>query len=459
MLLKQAIGEVSGLKFIIDSLNIRSSAGKRYLMATPLKTSKEELESIYNQNQQLFCIWSNEKNKNTFSLLEMKIAQLRDIHTTLKLLEKGHVLDDIGLFEVKHFAILAESINEFLKQLEIVSFNIPNLNNAISILDPEGKKIPHFHIYDAYSEELAEKRLQIKIAKDIEKEGIRLEAESLEDKCRKELSHQLQPFAKKLHLALNEIARLDVELAKVELTSILELSRPEISKGATRLEKIFNPSIENFLHKKGKAFQRIDIEIPQNPTLITGANMAGKSVLLKTVALIQYMTQFGFFVPAASAEVMLVDKVIFSIGDGQDEMNGLSSYSSEMLRLNEMVASIKRGEKPLVLIDELARTTNPIEGKAIVCGMVDYLNENNVSSLITTHYAIDIPCRKLRVKGFREKGNEKITSKNINDYIDYSLEETHENEVPNEALHIAEIIGIDQELVGVMKNYFHAQQN
>ena len=453
MHLKQAIGEVSGLKFIVDSLNILSSAGRRYLMALPFRSKKEELESIYSQNQQFSDIWDKEENKNTFSLLEMKLSQLRDIHTTIKLLETGHVLDDIGLFEVKHFAILAESINDFLKQLGISFFNIPDVDEPISILDPEGKKIPHFHVYDVYSSELAEKRRQMKNASENEKEQIRLDAESLEDECRRKLSEKLQPFAQNLYSALSEIARLDVELAKTEIANRFGLSKPDISAETTTLRKIFNPQLEDFLYKQGKVFQRIDISIPQKPTLITGANMAGKSVLLKTVALIQYMAQFGFFVPAASAHIVLVDKVIFSIGDGQDEMNGLSSFSSEMLRLNEMVESLKKGKKLLVLIDELARTTNPIEGKAIVCGMVDYLSEHNVSSLITTHYAIDIPCRKLRVKGFTEKGSEKITSKNINNYIDYSLEETADNAVPQEAIKIAEIIGVDKDILERGKKY------
>ena len=194
-----------------------------------------------------------------------------------------------------------------------------------------------------------------------------------------------------------------------------------------------------------KEFQPIDIDIPAKPTVITGANMAGKSVLLKTVALVQAMAQFGFYVPALSAKIVPVEKILISTGDGQDEMRGLSSFASEMLCVNAMIQSIEQGDKLLILIDELARTTNPDEGKAIVCGVIDFLLEKCVHSLITTHYAIDLKCRKLRVKGFIEHlHNEKITTQNINKFIDYSLEETSENEVPHEAIRIAEIIGVGE---------------
>ncbi|MFA6361148.1 MAG: DNA mismatch repair protein MutS, partial [Dysgonamonadaceae bacterium] len=117
---------------------------------------------------------------------------------------------------------------------------------------------------------------------------------------------------------------------------------------------------------------------------------------------------------------------------------------------------IEKGESLLVLIDELARTTNPTEGKAIVCGVLNFLSEHKVSSLITTHYTIDIPCRKLRVRGFRLKDeNVKIDIHNINNYIDYSLEESHENEVPHEAIYIAEILGISDDLLHRIKSYLN----
>lgn len=124
-----------------------------------------------------------------------------------------------------------------------------------------------------------------------------------------------------------------------------------------------------------------------------------------------------------------------------------------MIRLNKTVKHIKKGESLLVLFDELARTTNPTEGKAIVAGVLNFLSEQKVSSLITTHYTIHTDCRKLRVKGFILKDkNVKIDIHNINNYIDYTLEESGEKEVPHEAIYIAEILGVSDDLLRRIKS-------
>ena len=147
--------------------------------------------------------------------------------------------------------------------------------------------------------------------------------------------------------------------------------------------------------------------------------------------------------------MVLVDEIQTSIGDEQDELSGLSSFAAEMLRINEIVERVKAGKRVLVLIDELARTTNPLEGRAIVNGVVSFLTEYGAMSLVTTHYSrIVAPCRKLRVRGFvEEKIQGQVTWKNINDFIDYSLEEDQGGEVPHEALRIAALLGVDKMLL------------
>ena len=234
----------------------------------------------------------------------------------------------------------------------------------------------------------------------------------------------------------------------------MNLSRPAIGLSETAFTGLFHPEIKYLLSQQHKNFQPVDISVPQSPTVITGANMSGKSVTLQSVALVQTMAQFGFYVPAASAIITPVEKIVVSVSEAVNETGGLSSFASEMLRLNTMIENAHNRVSQLILIDEPARTTNPKEGNAIVCGIVDFLKQYQVRSLITTHYSVDTNCRKLRVKGFTPHGSkEKITVQNINSYIDYSLEETNETEVPQEAIKIAEIVGVDSELLEYAKNY------
>ncbi|MDO5665808.1 MAG: DNA mismatch repair protein MutS, partial [Bacteroidia bacterium] len=360
---------------------------------------------------------------------------------------------------IKHFALLAESIREYVTELKIAFIDIPSLTTVIDTLDPEKKRIPHFYIYDQYSSVLASLRTQLNRMtankyEEIDIEPIRYQAQRIEDEVRKNIAQQLSLYTQTLSKALHEVVRLDIVLAKAIQIKELGLCKPDIGEQETSYKQLFHPEIKNSLHQQNKDFQPVDISIPMQPTVITGANMAGKSVLLKSVALAQTMAQYGFYVAAQSATVVPVEQIVTSAGDGEDELQGLSSFAAEMHRLNTTIENTHNNIKQLVLIDELARTTNPTEGKAIVCGMLDFLIQYNIQSLITTHYSIDIPCRKLRVKGFTEnRNNEKITISNINSFIDYSLEETTEKEVPHEAVKIAEIIGVDKDILERTKKY------
>ena len=115
----------------------------------------------------------------------------------------------------------------------------------------------------------------------------------------------------------------------------------------------------------------------------------------------------------------------------------------------------------LVLIDELARTTNPMEGGAIVNGVVEFLSAHKVRAIITTHYSgITANCRKMRVRGFVEnKVNKVMTLKNMNDFIDYSLEEDHQEEVPQEAIRIAGILGVERSLLQRIETYLQERKS
>lgn len=177
--------------------------------------------------------------------------------------------------------------------------------------------------------------------------------------------------------------------------------------------------------------------------------MAGKTILLKSLWLCQYLIQFGFFIPAQKAQVILVEDILTSIGDHQNEHEGLSSYASEIILLNEIIQKVKQGKEYLVLVDELARTTNPTEGVALVDSFLNIMSNKSSYSITTTHYSgIKTECYRLRVKGFiPNKTQTKLSLKDIPNQIDYSLIEDKEQKVPNEALNLASLLGIDEEFI------------
>ncbi|MGZ2369109.1 lysine 5,6-aminomutase reactivase ATPase KamC [Ancylomarina sp. YFZ004] len=459
MKLRTAISQVKGLQHLVETMQLQSSLGKRYLLDTYMMYQANEINQELDLVNRIYSILGGKKS-GLISKIQTKLMQVRDIKGSVKNIKSDLVLDDIELFEIKSFALVSYEILKLQNEFETTLIEIPDLNPMISILDPENNRIPSFFIYDSYSNELAKVRKEIKELKVAIKadpdmnagqslEALQSQSEEIEAIVRAQICDKLHPYANDLEKALNQVAHLDVIVAKAILADNLAFTRAQITETTTEYKAMFHPQIRETLALSNRKFQAIDIKLNHSVCFITGANMAGKTVILKTLALCQYLLQFGFFVPAKSAHISLVHRILVSVGDDQSEQNGLSSFASEMVKINEMVeASIKK-ENVLVLVDELARTTNPTEGRAIVNAVAEIFKENKTLSVITTHYSgLNKDCRKLRVKGLdKEFKQGEITKNNINDYMDYSLIEDDASKVPHEALRIAGILGINQLII------------
>ncbi len=453
---KHHINDNQGLRFIYEHLNICSAAGRKYLLSQRFLTRPFELQMELDILEIATEFVSNAENTKALLITQRRLSQLNDIHQTIHNLRSAQTLDDIELFEIKNFCMISDSICHTLDENNFDILPFHNLHNIVEIMDPEHNGIQSFYIYSAYDEKLASLRKEYDIASknnQTEKaERLRLECIGIEDMIREHLSEKIRFFSEEIQANYDQLAKLDVLLAKAVLARDLKLCKPEISDMDTIIIGAFNPVVEKSLHERGLSFQPVDIQFCEKPNLITGANMSGKTVILKTVSLIQLMCQFGFFVPAAKAEIALVDEIMYSIGDAQSEVSGLSSFAIEMLNIDRIIKAAKSGSRILALVDELARTTNPNEGRALVNAFIKILSRHSTRSLITTHYnGISTDCNRLRVKGLVVPEGAKVTPENISSYMDYSLIATSEEEVPAEGLRIAEIFGIDEEFVSEAK--------
>ncbi|NLA63103.1 MAG: DNA mismatch repair protein MutS, partial [Bacteroidales bacterium] len=283
MKIKEAIEYIGGFKYVINALNIHSSAGSKILYALPFLKVSEEIAHETEKTEWLIDGMNEESFSQKVALTQMKLSELRDINNTISRLRYNNTLDDIELFEVKHLAILAHSIDKEVRELKLPFIAIPDLSGVIEILDPQGKKIPQFYIYNEYSSTLSTIRSEInKITHSNETEEevnkLRLKEKEEENKIRVVLTEKLHPYTEELKNALNEMATLDLLIAKANLAKELLLTKPTFAQGVTSLSGLFNPEIYNSLQKHGKKFQPVNISIPSDPTLITGANMTGKTV-------------------------------------------------------------------------------------------------------------------------------------------------------------------------------------
>lgn len=458
---KQHINENRGLRYMYEKMEICSAAGRKRLLSQHFITRDFELRMELDILEFFVNFVTNRENAKNIVTMQHRLYCLNDIHQTIHNLRSAQTLDDIELYEVKNFCMTSQSICKTLNSCNIDILPFHDLGNIVEILDPEHNGIQSFYIYSAYDEKLAALRKDYDIAKkdnqNEKAERIRLECIEIEDRIREHLSEKLRKYCDDIQANYDQLAYLDVLLAKALLARDFNLCKPSVSQADINIKGAFNPVVAESLREKGSSFQPVDLHFDDTPNLITGANMSGKTVVLKTMSLIQFMFQFGFFVPAEKAEIAMVEEIMTSIGDAQSEVNGLSSFAIEMLNIDKILKAVKSGKKILALVDELARTTNPSEGRALVNAFIKILSQHSTRSLITTHYnGIIAKCNRLRVSGLHVPEGTRVTPENINSYMDYSLVQTTEEEVPTEGLTIAEIFGIDEEYVSEARQMIKA---
>ena len=286
-------------------------------------------------------------------------------------------------------------------------------------------------------------------------------------KVRERISRTIGDYETSLLDNCHRIGMLDFTYAKAALAIRRKLIKPEIIKEhVIEIEDGRHIEVESLLEKKGQPYRPVSLYLKQGVTCITGANMGGKTVSLKLAGLVALMTQYGFFVPAKNVKVGLSQHIQMLIGDTQSLERGLSSFGGEMEELREALDLSK--PRTLLLIDELASGTNPKEGTALSKALVAYLMKKEYISLFTTHFdsVTEIPgVVNLQVTGLANADFEKLKRELkyanrkeriqlVAKYMDYRLMVVEgQRDVPKEAIHIAEILGLYDEIISTAKEY------
>ena len=262
-------------------------------------------------------------------------------------------------------------------------------------------------------------------------------------------------------------AEFDIAIAKAAFADEYDCVRPEISEEhIIEFEDGRHPEVLKTLEKRGAKYCPVSISLRDGVSLITGANMGGKTISLKLTGLIAMLAQNAFFVPAKRAKIGLSSHMQILIGDSQSVERGLSSFGSEMEELKEILD--KSTALSLVLIDEIASGTNPTEGLALTKSLAEYLKKRPIISLITTHFEgatdeegiLNLQVRGLAGVDFRllerelKYANRRQRIEVIGKYMDYRLYRVDKNtEVPRDALNIARMLGLPDEIIEGAKKF------
>ena len=203
-----------------------------------------------------------------------------------------------------------------------------------------------------------------------------------------EFTEFLRPYLGGLIAASEYIGEIDFIRSKALVALDMIAGMPILSDtGELNLRRARHPLLEASLRREKKEIVPLTLSLTKEKhiLLISGPNAGGKSVCLKTVGLLQYMFQWGMLIPTSEVSEMLIfDSIFIDIGDDQSLENDLSTYSSHLQNMREILTHATSSS--LVLIDEFGSGTEPAAGGAIAEAVLSRLDEMGAYGVITTHY-------------------------------------------------------------------------
>lgn len=197
------------------------------------------------------------------------------------------------------------------------------------------------------------------------------------------LSAQAGEFAESIISSYNSLVKLNVIFSAANLAYDMKAIRPEINnRGRIMLKRARHPLID----KERVVPVTVGLGIDYDTLVITGPNTGGKTVTLKTIGLLTVMAMCGLMIPADDeSEVSFFENVLVDIGDEQSIEQSLSTFSSHMTNIINIISLAN--ERSLVLLDELGAGTDPAEGAALAVSVLEYIKGVGSKTAATTHYA------------------------------------------------------------------------
>lgn len=331
---------------------------------------------------------------NSFPEIQRRIESILDKYGDIKDSASDRLLEIRGAMRSRE-ASLSKRAGAVLRKAQ--EDGIADSDASVSIRDGKflipvnssaKRKLPGF----VYDESATGKTTFIEPAEIVELENeiiaLRFEEEREIRKILFEFTEFLRPYIPELLSGAKFLGEIDFLMAKAQTALDFIAGVPVISDdGGMELRKARHPLLEKALRAEGRAMVPLTITlIPRKRILlISGPNAGGKSVCLKTTGLLQYMFQWGMLIPTSeTSEMMIFDRIFVSIGDDQNIESDLSTYSSFLSQMREMLSCAD--EKTLVLIDEFGSGTEPAAGGAIAEAILSEMDRRGVYGVITTHY-------------------------------------------------------------------------
>ena len=197
--------------------------------------------------------------------------------------------------------------------------------------------------------------------------------------------------------------------------------------------------------------------------MITGANMGGKSISLKTIVLNVLLAMCGFYVYADYAEIPFFENIQMISEELQSVQKGLSSFGAEIIQMKEVIENVEK-EFCFVVLDEFSRGTNPHEGAALVRAVTKYLNQKHVVALLVTHFdhVAEYGKTHYQVVGLKDMDENQVqheiqtagTEKGVSviaSHMNYGLYRVeNEGNCPRDAFRICRLLGLQDNVMDLL---------
>lgn len=270
----------------------------------------------------------------------------------------------------------------------------------------------------------------------------------------KNLIHLINNYIQILQIGAKIIAYLDVLVSFSKVAIENKYTRPRINQGLTlNIEEARHPVIEKNL-PKGEKYVTNTINIDPDKIqimIITGPNMAGKSAILRTTALIVLMAQIGSYVPAKKANIGIIDKIFSRVGASDNLSRGESTFMVEMNETASIINNIS--SRSLILMDEIGRGTSTYDGISIALAVIEYLHDNKKKpkTLFATHYheLNHITSNYKRIKNYN------VLIKKNNDQIIFLYKLLHGKGIDSFGINVAKMAGMPNNILNRAKEILY----
>ncbi len=445
-----------GVKYFLDKIDCKSQYGKLALKTLPKLSSNDEILA-----RQELLIRSISLDEEIVSDARRVFSNIKNITLILKNIASGQSVEIVDLHEVKIQAMHTRNLQKILGRS---MFAFKDVDKVISVLDPNGENSFSFRLYESYDPELNE---IIRRKREIEYEyyncedGMKQAVMQKRDKVVLEEQIRTEVVIKSIVSDLKKYITNMIDNVELLTLCDLVLSQSLVYKNYSYCVTQFSDTFEiesacfPLVSDNVNNYTPLNISLNKGSTLIVGANMGGKSTILKNIAFNVYLVNYGLLPLAKKFVMPTINNIVF-LQSFEDTAHGLSRFGSEVKMLNSALDLLD--ESTIFFIDEFASSTNPTEGYLFVKSLINYCSTLNSYSVLTTHYDnLTKECDTYVVCGVSQTDDKDLS---LSDLMNYDIVKTNEDSIPKQAMIVAKHMDVNDKYLKILEeNYKKEGQN